>query len=67
MAGKLRRSPPFRAEHLGSLLRPEGLRPENKKQLDPAQLTAVEDQAISDIVKLQLDCGFRGVSDGEFR
>lgn len=52
---------------MGSLLRPESLHPENKKKLDQEQLTAVEDQAISDIVGVQLDCGLRGIGDGEFR
>ncbi|KAJ9192490.1 hypothetical protein DTO164E3_8319 [Paecilomyces variotii] len=67
MTERLHRSPPFRAEHMGSLLRPESLHPDNKSKLDPAQLTAVEDRAIDDIVKLQLDCGLRGIGDGEFR
>lgn len=67
MTERLHRSPPFRAEHMGSLLRPESLHPDNKSKLDPAQLTAVEDGAINDIVKLQLDCGLRGIGDGEFR
>jgi len=67
MTRQLHRSPPFRAEHIGSLLRPESLLQKNRNQLDPLKLTETENQAIDDIVKLQLDCGFRGINDGEFR
>lgn len=67
MTRQLHRSPPFRAEHIGSLLRPESLLQKNRNQLDPLKLAETENQAIDDIVKLQLDCGFRGINDGEFR
>ncbi|KAI9656149.1 MAG: hypothetical protein M1831_004720 [Alyxoria varia] len=66
-----RRSPPFRAEHLGSLKRPEDLlkkREEvNEGAASEADLPAIEDTAIQDAVKRQLELGFRGVSDGEYR
>ncbi|KAI0018700.1 5-methyltetrahydropteroyltriglutamate-homocysteine methyltransferase [Xylariomycetidae sp. FL0641] len=67
--------PPFRAEHMGSLLRPKELT-EKRLQLDDAkaleiasnqELHAIEDKAINDIVKLQLDLGFHAINDGEFR
>ena len=67
--------PPFRAEHMGSLLRPQKL-VEKRVALDgkPAleiandkELHALEDDAVNDIVKLQLDLGYHGVTDGEYR
>ncbi|KAI1488277.1 5-methyltetrahydropteroyltriglutamate-homocysteine methyltransferase [Biscogniauxia mediterranea] len=67
--------PPFRAEHLGSLLRPKELT-EKRLQLDAAkavdiskdpELKAIEDRAINEIVKLQLDLGFHAINDGEYR
>lgn len=64
-------NPPFRAEHLGSLLRPEELLKARmafeKKELSPEELKMVEDKAIEDIVKLQKEVGFKGISDGEYR
>lgn len=63
--------PPFRADHVGSLLRPPELLAarEVKKQgkITAAELRAVEDKAIREAVKLQEDLGFKGVTDGEFR
>lgn len=75
MSGKLHQRPPFRAEHLGSLLRPVELldirHKIDKLQGDHAsldkELTAVEDTAVKDIVKTQIDLGFHGISDGEYR
>ena len=63
--------PPFRAEHIGSLLRPpELLRARDRHaagELDRAGLRAVEDEAIARVVKLQEDIGLEVVTDGEFR
>jgi 5-methyltetrahydropteroyltriglutamate--homocysteine methyltransferase len=63
--------PPFRADHVGSLLRPPALaraRAEHAAgRLDAAQLRATEDQAIRDVVRLQEDVGLQGITDGEFR
>ena len=68
---KLQRSPPFRAEHLGSLLRPENLlklRDEvDDGKADQKELVKVEDDAVKNIVQLQLDLGFHAVTDGEYR
>ncbi len=65
------RDPPFRAEHLGSLLRPTKLLETraafNNNKATQEQLTAIEDEAIKDIVETQLDTGLRGISDGEYR
>jgi 5-methyltetrahydropteroyltriglutamate--homocysteine methyltransferase len=58
--------PPFRADHIGSLLRPKKLR-EAFRHLSGAQLRAVQDQCIREVVKLQEDCGLEVVTDGEFR
>ncbi|KAI1823386.1 5-methyltetrahydropteroyltriglutamate-homocysteine methyltransferase [Xylaria intraflava] len=71
----IKQRPPFRAEHLGSLLRPRELT-ERRVQLDDAKaldighdekLHAIEDKAINEIVKLQLDLGFHAINDGEYR
>jgi 5-methyltetrahydropteroyltriglutamate--homocysteine methyltransferase len=66
-----RETPPFRADHVGSLLRPEALRKARDAfaagEIDAAELTAAEDQAITDAVRLQEDAGLRSATDGEFR
>jgi 5-methyltetrahydropteroyltriglutamate--homocysteine methyltransferase len=66
-----RTSPPFRAEHVGSLLRPpEVVRAREdaaQGRIGPAQLRAVEDKAIRDAVRKQEDLGLRAVTDGEIR
>jgi methionine synthase II (cobalamin-independent) len=67
----LRDSPPFRADHVGSLLRPPELlhaREEHAAgRLDDAGLRAAEDDAIRDVVRLQEQAGLRSATDGEFR
>jgi methionine synthase II (cobalamin-independent) len=66
-----KRNPPFRAEHLGSLLRPKELQQKHalfeKKEIGQAEVTEVENESVDKIVKVQLDAGFRAVSDGEYR
>jgi len=63
--------PPFRADHVGSLLRPPELlkaRADHQAgRIDAAALRAVEDQAIRDGVALQQGLGLRGITDGEMR
>src|SRR3989442_6387028 len=63
--------PPFRADHVGSLLRPQALhaaRARHKKgEIDRAALRAVEDKCIKEAVKLQEDVGLQAVTDREFR
>jgi 5-methyltetrahydropteroyltriglutamate--homocysteine methyltransferase len=63
--------PPFRADHVGSLLRPpELLRARAEHQagrMSATELRRVEDAAIGDAVRMQRDIGLGGVSDGEFR
>src|ERR1700752_879321 len=66
-----RATPPFRADHVGSLLRPAALLAARDNfaagKIDAAALAAVEDEAIRDAVKLQEDAGLRAATDGEFR
>ena len=63
--------PPFRADHVGSLLRPpELLRARQEHQagrLSAEELRRVEDEAIRDAVAMQQEVGLEGVTDGEFR
>lgn len=63
--------PPFRADHVGSLLRPKALLDARdrhaKGEIDDDALRAIEDDAIRDVVRLQEDAGLKGVTDGEFR
>ena len=63
--------PPYRADHIGSLLRPKSLREAFRKhasrEIDDATFRKIQDEAIRDVVKLQHDCGLQVVTDGEFR
>ena len=63
--------PPFRADHIGSLLRPPALREAFKqfaaKTISEAQFRKVQDDAIRDVVKLQGEVGLGLATDGEFR
>ena len=63
--------PPFRADHVGSLLRPAELHElrENVRQgkASSAELKLAEDRHIRDAVKLQEDLGLPSITDGEFR
>lgn len=63
--------PPFRADHIGSLLRPkklrEAFRKHAAKEIDDSAFRAIQDEAIRDVVRLQKDCGLQVITDGEFR
>jgi 5-methyltetrahydropteroyltriglutamate--homocysteine methyltransferase len=63
--------PPFRADHVGSLLRPPALRQAFKdhfaKRMDDAHFAQIQNQCIRDVVALQEDAGLEVVTDGEFR
>jgi 5-methyltetrahydropteroyltriglutamate--homocysteine methyltransferase len=63
--------PPMRADHIGSLLRPQRLRHAfrdvHEKRMDDATFRAIQDEAIRDVVKLQAECGLDVVNDGEYR
>jgi methionine synthase II (cobalamin-independent) len=66
-----RLTPPFRADHVGSLLRPANLHAARADhaagRITDAQLQAAEDAAIRDAVRLQEEAGLTSATDGEFR
>jgi 5-methyltetrahydropteroyltriglutamate--homocysteine methyltransferase len=66
-----RTKPPFRAEHVGSLLRPPELLRAREEfaqgKIDPQQLRSIEDDSIRHVVKMQRDVGLQAATDGEFR
>ncbi|MGB6451516.1 MAG: 5-methyltetrahydropteroyltriglutamate--homocysteine S-methyltransferase [Steroidobacteraceae bacterium] len=66
-----RPSPPFRAEHVGSLLRPPALAAARSRyqagELPAAELREAEDCAVRDVVRMQEEIGFQAVTDGELR
>ena len=66
-----RTTPPFRADHVGSFLRPKYLldarEQRAKNEITAEQLRAVEDRAITEIVKFQQDVGLQSITDGEVR
>ena len=63
--------PPFRADHVGSLLRPQKLLRARDElaagQISAEQLRVIEDDAIRDVVQMQRDVGLQSATDGEFR
>ena len=67
----MRDVPPFRADHVGSLLRPPELlaarEAHAKGAMDAGALRAVEDRAIQAVVRMQEDVGLRVATDGDFR
>ena len=68
---RTREQPPFRAEHIGSLLRPAALLEQRarfaRSEISQSDLTAAENTAISEAIALQQGLGLRFVTDGEFR
>ncbi len=67
----LRDRPPFRADHVGSLLRPRSLLQAREDlaagTIDAAELRRLEDAAVEDVIALQREAGLRTVTDGELR
>jgi len=67
----LRNVPPFRADHVGSLLRPPELREARARrgrgEIGAEELKAIEDRAIREVIARQESVGLRGVTDGEYR
>lgn len=64
--------PPYRADHVGSLLRPEKVREARKrffedKSIDREELSAIEDEAVREAVRMQQNAGLLAVTDGEMR
>src|SRR5437764_14831915 len=66
-----RTSPPFRADHVGSLLRPQRLHRAREDfaagRIDAAALRAIEDEEITRAVRMQEEVGRQSATDGEFR
>jgi 5-methyltetrahydropteroyltriglutamate--homocysteine methyltransferase len=64
-------TPPFRADHVGSLLRPPALKDARDRrgrgEVSDEELKAVEDREIARVIKRQEDLGLKAVTDGEFR
>src|SRR5689334_19613600 len=67
----LRTTPPFRADHVGSLLRPPELLKAREDfaegRIDADALHGIEDEAIRDVVRKQEEVGLQAATDGEFR
>jgi 5-methyltetrahydropteroyltriglutamate--homocysteine methyltransferase len=67
----MRTTPPFRADHVGSLLRPASLLAARADfaagNIDAAELRGIEDEAIAAAVEMQADAGLQSATDGEFR
>jgi methionine synthase II (cobalamin-independent) len=63
--------PPFRADHVGSLLRPaavkEARQQRERGEIDADALKAVEDREIANVIRKQEEIGLQAVTDGEFR
>jgi 5-methyltetrahydropteroyltriglutamate--homocysteine methyltransferase len=70
-AGGVRTKPPFRADHVGSLLRPPKLLAARESlaegRIDAGELRRIEDEAIREIVRTQESVGLQSATDGEFR
>jgi 5-methyltetrahydropteroyltriglutamate--homocysteine methyltransferase len=66
-----RTTPPFRADHVGSLLRPAALKEARAKhasgELDREHLKAIEDREIERVMRKQEEAGLQSITDGEFR
>jgi 5-methyltetrahydropteroyltriglutamate--homocysteine methyltransferase len=66
-----RDKPPFRADHVGSLLRPPELLEARESfaagRISADELRAIEDEAIRAVVRMQKDVGLQSATDGEFR
>ncbi len=63
--------PPFRADHIGSLLRPPALRQAFRrhagKEISDGEFTRIQDGCVRDVVRMQQEIGLEVVTDGEFR
>jgi 5-methyltetrahydropteroyltriglutamate--homocysteine methyltransferase len=63
--------PPFRADHVGSLLRPAALKEARARrargEISADELRAAEDTAIEHVIARQAEIGLRSATDGEFR
>ena len=66
-----RSRPPFRDDHVGSLLRPAALKDARERcargEIDAAALAAIEDEEIKKLIARQEAIGLKSITDGEFR
>lgn len=71
MTGNATGRPPFRADHIGSLLRPAALRQAFRdhaaRRIDDQAFAQIQDRCIRDVIQMQEDVGLEVVTDGEFR
>jgi len=67
----LRTTPPFRADHVGSLLRPPEVLQAREDaaagRISAEERRSIEDRAVADVVRMQEDVGLQSATDGEFR
>src|SRR3974390_1632722 len=67
----IRNNPPFRADHVGSLLRPATLKQPRERrargEISTTELKAVEDREIERVIRKQEGVGLQSITDGEFR
>ncbi len=65
------KKPPFRADHVGSLLRPQAIKEARAKrergEIGTEELKAIEDREIADVIRKQEAAGLQSATDGEFR
>src|SRR6202171_1187196 len=65
-----RTKPPFRADHVGSLIRPDALiqarEKADKKEITDAELKQIQQAAIRDLARMQEELGLKLVTDGEY-
>jgi methionine synthase II (cobalamin-independent) len=71
MAGNAKHNPPFRAEHIGSLLRPPELIQAHHDfatgRISEAAFQAARERSIREVIRLQESAGLQSITDGEFR
>jgi 5-methyltetrahydropteroyltriglutamate--homocysteine methyltransferase len=67
----LRTTPPFRADHVGSLLRPKEITDAFKRfnagTISLEEVKSIQDEAIKEVIAIQQDVGLQSITDGEFR
>ena len=71
MTATIHQDPPFRAEHIGSMLRPRSLKDAHRAlaggTISEAEFEVVRDQAMRDAIAIQESAGMQSITDGEFR
>ena len=69
MAPEVKLNPPFRAEHIGSLLRPRELKEAfaKRSEIGAVRYREILERCIVDAIRMQEDAGLQSITDGEFR